>query len=95
MNDDMTVETSKPGKLALVDPGALVAALVFGAAGLIALAGTSLADVDPVVLAGVTLLVIGIARFVVVLLRARARRQSQKQDLSQYEGQEQDQITEA
>lgn len=95
MNDDTTMQSSISGKLASADSVSLVAALVFGAAGLIALAGTSLADLDPVVFAGLALLLIGIARFVVVLVRARARRQSQKQDLSQYEDSEQDQITES
>ena len=70
MNEELTVESSRQNKLESVDLVSLVAALIFAAAGAIALAGESLADVDPVVLAGVALIAIGVARFVAVPVRS-------------------------
>ena len=76
MNEELTVESSRQNKLESVDLVSLVAALIFAAAGAIALAGESLADVDPVVLAGVALIAIGVARFVAVPVRSGARRRA-------------------
>ena len=76
MNEELTVESSRQNKLESVDLVSLVAALIFAAAGAIALAGESLADVDPVVLAGVALIAIGVARFVAVPVRSRAGRRT-------------------
>ena len=101
MNEELTVERSRQHKLASADLVSLVAALIFGAAGAIALAGESLADIDPVVLAGVALIVIGAARFVAVPVRSRARRRAleaepaEEQDQAQAETQDQDQITDS
>ena len=101
MNEELTVESSRQHKLASVDLVSLVAALIFAAAGVIALAGESLADVDPVVLAGVALIAIGAARFVAVPIRSSARRRAlaaepaEEQDQAQAVSQEQDQITDS
>lgn len=61
---------------ASVDLVSLVAALVFAAAGAVVLAGEPLAEIDPVVLAGAALVAVGVARFVAVPLRSRARRRA-------------------
>ena len=103
MNEELTVESSRQNKLESVDLVSLVAALIFAAAGAIALAGESLADVDPVVLAGVALIAIGVARFVAVPVRSRARRRAleaeppEEAEPLEERGQEQDQdqITES
>ena len=101
MNEESTVESSGQPKLASVDLVSLVAALVFAAAGAIVLAGESLADVDPVVLAGVALIAIGVARFVAVPVRSRARRRAlepepaEEAEPAEDQAQEQDQITES
>ena len=76
MDEESTVESSGQSRLASVDLLSLVSALIFAAAGAIVLAGEPLADADPVVLAGVALIVIGIARFVAVPVRSRARRRA-------------------
>ena len=91
MNEELTVESSRQNKLESVDLVSLVAALIFAAAGAIALAGESLADVDPVVLAGVALIAIGVARFVAVPVRSRARRRALEAEPPEEQGQEQDQ----
>ena len=97
MNEELTVESSRQNKLESVDLVSLVAALIFAAAGAIALAGESLADVDPVVLAGVALIAIGVARFVAVPVRSRAGRRALEAEPPEEQGQEQDQdqITES
>ncbi len=76
MNEDMTVQTPPKSKSASADLVSLVAALIFGAAGVIVLAGESLAEVDPVVLAGIALIAIGVARIVMVPVQASARRRA-------------------
>ena len=97
MNEELTVESSRQNKLESVDLVSLVAALIFAAAGAIALAGESLADVDPVVLAGVALIAIGVARFVAVPVRSRARRRAleaehpEEAEPPEEQGREQDQ----
>lgn len=99
MNQDTTVESPAQSKLASTDLISLVVALLFGTAALLVLAGESLADIDPVVLAGIALITIGVARFVAVPLRASARRRAQEhaqgEDQDQEQDQDQDQITEA
>ncbi len=92
MDEESTVESSGQPKLASVDVVSLVAALVFAAAGAIGLAGESLVDVDPVVLAGVALIAIGAARFVAVPLRSRARRRAAAEPAEQQDDQDQDQL---
>ncbi|MCY3849323.1 MAG: hypothetical protein OXF75_00795 [Acidimicrobiaceae bacterium] len=72
----MSAHTQPQSKKSSADLVSLVAALIFGAAGVIVLAGESLADIDLVVLAGVALIVIGAARFVMAPVRAIARRRS-------------------
>ena len=79
MDEESTVESSRQPRLASVDLVSLVAALIFAAAGAIVLAGESLAEIDPVVLAGVALIAIGVARFVAVPVRSRARRRAAAQ----------------
>lgn len=74
MSEDMTEQPPPQIKSASVDLASLVAALIFAAAGAIVLAGESLAEVDPVVLAGIALIAIGVARIVMVSVRASARR---------------------
>ena len=91
MNEELTVESSRQNKLESVDLVSLVAALIFAAVGAIALAGESLADVDPVVLAGVALIAIGVARFVAVPVRSGARRRALEAEPPEQQGQEQDQ----
>lgn len=76
MEEESTVESPGQSRLASVDLVSLVAALIFAAAGGVVLAGEPLADFDPVVLAGVALVVIGAARFVAVPVRSRARRRA-------------------
>jgi len=76
MSEDMSAQTQPQSKTSSADLVSLVAALIFGAAGVIVLAGESLADIDLVVLAGVALIVIGAARFVMAPVRAIARRRS-------------------
>ncbi|MDE0067334.1 MAG: hypothetical protein OXN44_10760 [Acidimicrobiaceae bacterium] len=76
MNEDMAEHTSPQGKSASADLVSLVAALIFTAAGVIVLAGESLAEVDPVVLAGIALIAIGAARVVMLPVRASARRRA-------------------
>ena len=97
MNEELTVESSRHHKLASADLVSLVAALIFAAAGAIALAGESLVDIDPVVLAGVALIAIGVARFVAVPVRSGARRRALEAEPPKEQGQEQDQdqITES
>ncbi len=103
MDEELTVESSGQPKLASVDLVSLVASLVFAAAGAIVLAGESLADIDPVVLAGVALIAIGVARFVAVPVRSRARRRvtaepaehQDEQDQAKDQDQTQDQIIES
>ncbi len=92
MDEELTVESSGQPKLASVDLLSLVAALIFAAAGAIVLAGESLADIDPVVLAGVALIAVGAARFVAVPLRSRARRRAAAEPAEQQDDQDQDQL---
>ena len=99
MDEELTVESSGQNKLESVDLVSLVAALIFAAAGAIVLAGDSLADIDPVVLAGVALIAIGVARFVAVPVHSRARRRAAAEPGGhrdeQDQTQDQDQITES
>lgn len=76
MDGEPTVDSSRRSRLAAVDQLSLVAALIFAAAGAVVLAGESLAETDPVILAGVALIAIGVARFVAVPVRSRARRRA-------------------
>lgn len=98
MNEDMTVKSPAvkspaQSKLVSVDLVSLVAALIFGTAGALVLAGESLADIDLVVLVGIVLIAIGAARFVAVPLRASARRRTLKHDPGKDQDQQQDQVT--
>ncbi len=85
MDEESTVESSGQPKTTSVDLLSLVAALTFAAAGAIVLAGESLADIDPVVLAGVALIAIGAARFVAVPVRSRARRRAAAGPVEQHD----------
>ncbi len=105
MNQNTTPKSSTQHKIASADLVSLVAALIFGAAGVVSLAGEPLAEIDLVVLAAAALVVIGLTRFVVVPVRSRARRRAaaepaehqdeQDQAKDQDQTQEQDQTTES
>lgn len=78
MNEDTTDQTPPQIKSASADLVSLVAALIFAAAGVMVLAGESLAELDPVVLAGIALVAIGLARIVMVPVRATARSRARR-----------------
>jgi len=78
MNQDKTAQAPPPSKSASGDLVSLVAALIFAAAGSMVLAGQSLAEVDPVVIAGIALVALGLARIVMVPLRAITRRRTRR-----------------
>ncbi len=91
MDEDSTVKSSRQPRSVAFDAVSLVAALIFAAAGTVALAGESLSDIDPVVLAGAALIAVGAARFVAVPVRSLARRRAAAGPAQQHDEQDQTQ----